>query len=198
MKYLVDNLVRCFRKRDKWIIFVEKFFGADIATMCERRDDEMHVVTVKAYKDHKNSMVDIRKNIREWLESLSPEEKQEAERQREQYLDSRKDELFKLFCENVKNKNIVQAEKYQKALLKFEKQDINDFDIEKARNYPIEKIIPVKNNFSLCLNHDDEKPSMYIKNNYVYCFSCGYTADAIGVYMKVNNVSFKQAIKLMV
>lgn len=73
---------------------------------------------------------------------------------------------------------------------------ITDQMIEEARNYPITELIEVNSQgFALCVNHQDKNPSMYCRNNYVHCFSCGYTGDVIDVYMKVNNVGFKEAVK---
>lgn len=70
--------------------------------------------------------------------------------------------------------------------------------ILKAKEMPIENIVKVNSaGFALCADHEDSKPSMYCKNNYAYCFTCGYKADVIALYQKVNHVSFWQAINQM-
>lgn len=73
---------------------------------------------------------------------------------------------------------------------------LTDYDIENARHYPIEQIVEVnKQGYALCVAHSDTNPSMYCKKNYAYCFTCGYSADAIKLYRDVNEVNFNQAIK---
>ena len=78
------------------------------------------------------------------------------------------------------------------------KNSINDRDIELARNMDIKELIEVDNkNFAFCPAHSDKNPSLYCKNNFVYCFSCGFKADTIGLYMKLNNVGFIEAVKFL-
>ena len=69
--------------------------------------------------------------------------------------------------------------------------------ILKAREYPIKKLLsnPVKNDMTRCISHDDRNPSMSIKNNRAYCFSCKFRGDSISVYMHLNNADFKTAVK---
>ncbi len=73
---------------------------------------------------------------------------------------------------------------------------ISKKDIENARNYPFEDLIPVNRaKFALCPFHNDTKPSMYVKNNFYYCFTCGARGDIIDYVMKTENLTFYQAIK---
>lgn len=69
-------------------------------------------------------------------------------------------------------------------------------DVERAREYPIERLIDFRNNKTRCIVHDEKTPSMhYYKNeNRVYCFGCGWFGDAISVCMKVKGVGFKDAV----
>jgi len=70
--------------------------------------------------------------------------------------------------------------------------------IERAREYPLDAIIEVnRRGYALCVAHPDKNPSMWTKGNYAHCFSCGYTGDPIDVWMKVNGVDFKTAVKGM-
>ncbi|MGR3174598.1 MAG: CHC2 zinc finger domain-containing protein [Candidatus Scalindua sp.] len=68
--------------------------------------------------------------------------------------------------------------------------------ILRAKEYPIRNLLsnPVKNNMTNCISHNDRTPSMSIKNNRAYCFSCGYKGDSISVYMRLNGADFKTAV----
>ena len=80
----------------------------------------------------------------------------------------------------------------------YQDDKITEQMIENARDYPIEEIIEInKDGFALCIDHNDKNPSMYCKNNYAHCFSCGYSGDTISVYMKVFRCSFIEAVKAL-
>lgn len=72
-----------------------------------------------------------------------------------------------------------------------------ELDIEGARNVPIETLYAFvfKGKNVSCPLHTDLSPSMSIKWNRVYCFQCGFKADSIGLFMKLNNVGFKEAVR---
>ena len=71
-------------------------------------------------------------------------------------------------------------------------------EIERAKGYPVDQIIEVdKHGKALCLDHNDTRPSMYCRGDFVYCFSCGYKADHIGVMMRVNDIGFQEAVRRM-
>lgn len=73
-------------------------------------------------------------------------------------------------------------------------------DIERARAYPIENLLHnVRNGKTNCIsgNHEDKHPSMDIRNNFVYCYSCGFQGDAILVYMKISSVNFITAVRTL-
>lgn len=78
---------------------------------------------------------------------------------------------------------------------------ITDQDIESAREYPLERLIP---DFDLsragripCRWHEDKHPSMLIKNGFGYCFACAKTIDSIGWLMEVDNMGFIDAVKFL-
>lgn len=73
---------------------------------------------------------------------------------------------------------------------------ITQEQINRARKYSIEKIVitPVKGRKTNCVNHDDKNASMDIRNNFAYCYSCGWLGDSIAVYMKIYNASFVEAV----
>lgn len=80
----------------------------------------------------------------------------------------------------------------------FEQNKITPVDIDKAKEYPLEELIDIDDNdFALCINHTDRRPSMYCKDNFVHCFACQYTEDVIGVYRKLHNCSFVDAVKFL-
>ena len=74
---------------------------------------------------------------------------------------------------------------------------ITDDMIERARAYPIENLIDARCGMALCIFHEDRRPSMYVKNNFVHCFSCGKTADTIDVYRKLHGTTFPEAVKAL-
>jgi len=69
--------------------------------------------------------------------------------------------------------------------------------IQRAREYPITNLLPIKNSFTKCIYHQEKTPSMkyYPKTNTVYCFGCGATADSIHVYRFLHNADFVTAVK---
>lgn len=78
-----------------------------------------------------------------------------------------------------------------------EKNGITPEMIAVAKESPLENLLKTKKNMALCVNHADKTPSMSIKNNFAYCFSCGYHGDSIDVWMKINNTSFAEAVRFL-
>lgn len=73
-------------------------------------------------------------------------------------------------------------------------------ELDRAKAYPISSLIKFNRaHKACCLWHNEKTPSMhyYEKNNRVYCFSCGKGADAIDVFMQLNNCSFQAAIEFL-
>ncbi|RJQ39529.1 MAG: hypothetical protein C4555_03210 [Dehalococcoidia bacterium] len=78
--------------------------------------------------------------------------------------------------------------------------DITDLMIEQARAYPIEKLVDVKRGMRInCINpeHSDKRPSMDIRGNFAYCYSCGFHADSIKVYMTLKDCGFIEAVRAL-
>jgi len=69
--------------------------------------------------------------------------------------------------------------------------------IERAKEYPVENIVEARRGMAPCIFHDDRNPSMYVKNNFVHCFSCGKTADVIEVYQKIHGATFPEAVEAL-
>ena len=51
----------------------------------------------------------------------------------------------------------------------------------------------------LCVAHNDHNPSMFVApaKGLVHCFSCGFSADAIGFIQHVEGLSFKDALSML-
>jgi len=80
---------------------------------------------------------------------------------------------------------------------KVKKGQITDGMIRKAKEYPIIDLIENRQKMALCPFHNDKRPSLSLKNNYAYCFGCGYSADVIKFYMDFYLVDFKTAVKAL-
>lgn len=77
----------------------------------------------------------------------------------------------------------------------FKDKKITPAMIEQAKEFPIGQLIEInKRGFAKCVWHNDINPSMYCKNNYAYCFSCGSKGDAIDIYMALYACNFKEAV----
>ena len=98
------------------------------------------------------------------------------------------------------NETITKLEK-EKSCLKpvcnNSNEKITDDMILRAREHPIKNLLSktVKNSITNCISHNDKTPSMSIKNNWAYCYACGFKGDSISVYMHLNDVDFKTAVK---
>lgn len=78
--------------------------------------------------------------------------------------------------------------------------DITDLMIERAREYPIAKLVEVGRGQRIrCINpgHEDRRPSMDIRNNFAYCYACGWTGDAIRVFMTLKGCTFPEAVRAL-
>ena len=97
------------------------------------------------------------------------------------------------------SKKIVEICEKRIRLLKPAKSNngITDEMIQRAKQYPISELLttPIRGNVTNCIAHEDKNPSMNIKNNWAYCYSCGFRGDSISVYMRLNGVDFKTAVK---
>ena len=70
---------------------------------------------------------------------------------------------------------------------------LEDWQIEKAKDYPIEELLGVKRGAKiLCPFHPDKRPSMWAKT-YCYCFVCGASMNSISYLMREGK-SFTEAV----
>ena len=74
---------------------------------------------------------------------------------------------------------------------------ITEQDIVRAKNYPFDTLIETKRGFCKCPFHQEKSASFYIKDNFGYCFGCGYSADTIQFVMDTKGLDFIKAVKML-
>ena len=86
---------------------------------------------------------------------------------------------------------------FLKPVMNSSKGIITNDMILRAKEYPIKSLLPnpVRRDMTNCISHNDKTPSMSIKNNRAYCFSCKFKGDSIAIYMFLKGVNFKTAVK---
>ena len=79
---------------------------------------------------------------------------------------------------------------------------VTDEMIQRAREYPIidlfESLVgtPIRGGMASCPWHDDRNASFSMRRyNHFRCFSCGEKGSVIDLYMKMNGVTFYQAVQ---
>lgn len=77
---------------------------------------------------------------------------------------------------------------------------INKFDIQKLRELDILQVadllgMGLRNKRALCIHHDDHHPSLAfnVRKNTCHCYSCGFSADTIGLVRERLNLGFSEA-----
>lgn len=147
-------------------------------------------------------------------------------KKRKIYLSSQINAMFKclrlikrlLVCwkDNPQDAGFLMAlsEKYQADIKKYKKElywlnkpvekkkdNITDFDIERARSVNISSVLPneVIRGMTKCFIHDDKKPSMkvYERENRVHCFVCNQQFDVIDVVMKTKGLDFISSVRAL-
>lgn len=86
------------------------------------------------------------------------------------------------------------------------KDSFTEYQIQDARDYPIENLITEKikvfgtRKIARCPFHEERTPSFVIyKTNSFHCFGCGiHGKNAIDFLMKKNGVDFKDAVKSLI
>lgn len=86
--------------------------------------------------------------------------------------------------------------KFEKKKKNFNSSKLTQDEINKAKSYPLENLVG-KSKYILCPFHKDNKPSLYVKNGFGYCFSCNEKVDSIRWVMHNNNVGFIEAVKIL-
>jgi DNA primase len=64
------------------------------------------------------------------------------------------------------------------------------FDLVREQ-VPLESVVSLDGHGrkALCVAHDEQKPSMHIYENHVYCYGCGWHGDVTDVYAKTHNIT---------
>lgn len=102
-----------------------------------------------------------------------------------------------LIKKNAIQSDILSLQNYDSYNEKF-KDNITMDDIDKAREYPIELLLPANRGKNICCPfHDDQHPSMGIKYNRARCFTCNKSWDPIQLLIDLHNLSFKEAVKYL-
>ena len=79
---------------------------------------------------------------------------------------------------------------------------IDKFDIQKLRELDILQVadllgMGLRNKRALCIHHDDHHPSLAfnVRKNTCHCYSCGFSADTIGLVRERLNLGFSEACR---
>ena len=77
---------------------------------------------------------------------------------------------------------------------------IQKYDIQKLRELDILQVadllgMGLRNKRALCIHHDDHHPSLAfnVKKNTCHCYSCGFSADTIGLVRDLLNLGFSES-----
>lgn len=69
-------------------------------------------------------------------------------------------------------------------------------EIERAKEHPFYQLVELqRNGMALCPFHEDHDPSFSIKNNYGYCFGCGWKGSTIDFVMQRYGKTFATAVR---
>lgn len=81
--------------------------------------------------------------------------------------------------------------------IKHEQNGCTQEEIDRANSHPIENLIEVRRGVAKCISgsHSDKHPSMDVRNNFAYCYACGYSGDVISVAQKLYGLSFQDAVR---
>lgn len=184
------------------------------AEMLHERWLEFCIMAVK--ERHENLKV-VKKEVREWAESTEFEEFGKKARMRylRTQLRSAREE-FELIREKVvemkydgletgdytkKAEGLVKKIKGYQASIDFLDGKVEMYHIvtdemvERAREFPIENLVELgQNRRAKCCFHQGDGFNMCIEKNFAYCFVCGAHSDAIGVYRKLHDCGFREAV----
>ena len=79
---------------------------------------------------------------------------------------------------------------------------IDKYNIQKLRKLDILQVadllgMGLRNKRALCIHHDDHHPSLAfnVKKNTCHCYSCGFSADTIGLVRERLNLGFSEACR---
>jgi hypothetical protein len=135
---------------------------------------------------YENEWPKVMKSIGEWMQEFPPYEIREMRRR---YLLER--------IQEEKDEKKLQSLVWEAKVYLGEVKGVTPEMIERARRYPLDKLIKSRGGMAKCPFHKDDSPSLNIRNNFYYCHAgCG-SGDVIDFVMKTKNVSFKQAVEML-
>jgi hypothetical protein len=113
-----------------------------------------------------------------------------------------KNELESALIASAMLEIMVQRERIRQSLHgmrpKNREEAITEEMIERARNYPVDRLIEFTRGKALCFNHQEKTPSLNHDKarNRAKCFgSCGRSWDAIDIVRVRDGLSFRDAVK---
>lgn len=185
----------------------------------EKMHEEILAVVASEEKKRHEEIMKAKRAIKEWREEVA----EFALEARDRYLASQEKMLLTMFRDNkaryvelmrtdadgwevqalvteandlVKRMRAIESERKGRGATK---DQITPEMIERAREYPIGQIVEVeRNGRARCVFHGGESGNMDIRKNFTYCYKCNKSSDAIGVYMAVHGVGFRQAVMALV
>lgn len=189
------------RHYPRWLTITYQVLGENFGDECERIDDEIkerEYINERYYFEVEKPKV--MKNVKELRDEMKDFAKECERRRREELIEITESAKKKLadmmthYGDIEKKKELLENVKYLEKVLD---SKITPDNIQRAKEYPLEKLLEIKNGMARCIDHDDTRPSMNCKNGFVYCHTCGYHGDAIDVYRKINNIGFTEAVKVL-
>src|SRR3990167_10063826 len=194
----ISELVLTIRSTHGWLVIVEEIAGKEIADRCERYDDaliEGEALAEEYYYETERQKV--KEAMKEWKSEMKDFATECRERRTEELnsiLNESKKKLAEILTHRGDTERKMALLENIKRMESILKNDITPEKIDRAKEYPLDQLVDMKNGMAKCINHDDRFPSMNCRKNFAYCHSCGFHADAIGVYMKLNGCGFIEAV----
>ncbi len=128
--------------------------------------------------------VAVQKEVREWVNTIPDKNNIRIEAIKDQLIDAKT---------NPKHHDIPRLIQEVK-VLKGTSEHATPQMIERAKQFPLGKLIELKRNTALCPFHNEKTPSFSVKNNKYKCFGCGVSGDSLSLAMHLKGMTFKQAV----
>jgi DNA primase len=188
-----------------WLTFFPPEKHEELELLHDAFIEEVHAATIQYYRVEQPAT---RLKLHEWKETLGEYPKE----CRLRYLNEKRSRMrqeenairLAAFSGPVSDEDLKKAQNLAKAILGLsntiqvlegKRDGITEDMVSRAKEFPMDQIVDLSpQGFALCVAHNDRSPSMYCKENFAYCFSCGFTDDTIGVYMKKNDANFAEAV----
>jgi hypothetical protein len=77
------------------------------------------------------------------------------------------------------------------------REELRSFFYKYASTFPVTELVSCSRSMmARCISpdHEDRTPSMYCRDNYAYCFGCGFSGTSVEVYSLLSGVSRDRAI----